>query len=272
MYHSITIGEKNTFDDWHLIFPGRPTVVMPQPKLNYVDVLGKSGSIDYTNALVKTPRYSDREGTWEFILLNPGDIESITGRDDHTAYDIIKMCFDISSYCDGRFFDRIVLEDDPDYAYSGRVWVSDVQSGSGWTRIIFSYHLGPFKHRLYNHVVQKFADLDSEDPIESSTTYSADIVVPPGSQFSPLFIKFHLAETTAKARTRYIKYHLSNEDNGGDETRVFIGSNFDKVHEFSGVGVSNYSGNSKSHITLSYLNQESIEPIIVEYWWNEAIL
>jgi threonine synthase len=33
VYHSITIGEKNTYDDWHLVASERPVVVPAAPKM-----------------------------------------------------------------------------------------------------------------------------------------------------------------------------------------------------------------------------------------------
>ena len=51
MYHSITIGTKNTWDDWHLIPKSRPLVNPPSVKTNVVDIPGGDGALDLSTAL-----------------------------------------------------------------------------------------------------------------------------------------------------------------------------------------------------------------------------
>ena len=46
MYHSITIGSKNTWDDWYLIPSSRPVVNPPKPKTKYIDIPGADGHLD----------------------------------------------------------------------------------------------------------------------------------------------------------------------------------------------------------------------------------
>ncbi len=43
MYHSITIGNKNTWDDWHLIPATRPLFNPPTVKTNMVNIPGGDG-------------------------------------------------------------------------------------------------------------------------------------------------------------------------------------------------------------------------------------
>lgn len=148
MYHSITIGDKNTFDDWHLIAPTRPSIVAPQPKFKYIDVLGKSGSLDYTNALTDEILYSDREGSWGFVVLNPGDLPDYMYTEEMYRYNWADLYSEILTYLNGRVFDRIVLEDDPEYTYKGRVWLNEWRSNAQWSQIVLNYRLEPFKHHL----------------------------------------------------------------------------------------------------------------------------
>lgn len=154
MYHSITIGDKNTFDDWHLFSPTRPVVSPPSPKTSYVDVLGMNGSLDYTEALTSTPRYNDREGSWEFIVLNPGDVPqySIEMEGVH-VYAWAELYSKIMKYLHGKYFDRIVLEDDPMFTYKGRLWVNEWRSDQNWSRIVINYRLKPFKYNKNGEAV-----------------------------------------------------------------------------------------------------------------------
>ena len=70
MYHSITIGEKNTWDDWHLIPTSRPLFSAPKVKENIIDIPGADGSLDLTIALTGRPTYENRIGSWTFAVQN----------------------------------------------------------------------------------------------------------------------------------------------------------------------------------------------------------
>lgn len=70
MYHSITIGDKNTWDDWHLVPLSRPFFAPPIPKTNFVDIPGGDGSIDLSTALSGRTVYENRTGTIEFMIVN----------------------------------------------------------------------------------------------------------------------------------------------------------------------------------------------------------
>ena len=68
MYHSITIGGKNTWDDWKMIPSSRPVVAPPVEKVVSVNVPGRDGTTYLSNSLTGYPVFKSREGTWEFYL------------------------------------------------------------------------------------------------------------------------------------------------------------------------------------------------------------
>ncbi len=70
MYHSITFGEKNTWDDWHLVPTSRPVFHPPAQKVKTIDVPGGNGVIDLSRALTGYPVYQNRTGSFEFIVPN----------------------------------------------------------------------------------------------------------------------------------------------------------------------------------------------------------
>ena len=70
MYHSITIGDKNTWDDWHLIPSERPIFLPPDVKTSYIETHSADGSIDLSEDLSGRPLYSDRKGSWDFYVAN----------------------------------------------------------------------------------------------------------------------------------------------------------------------------------------------------------
>src|SRR5690625_7190522 len=98
MYHSITFGDKNTWDDWHLIPSKRPSFNPPTVKSQYVDIPGGNGVLDLTESLTGYPLYNTRTGSWTFYVENgfkPWD----------------ELYSEISNYLHGQKL-RAILEDD----------------------------------------------------------------------------------------------------------------------------------------------------------------
>ncbi len=131
MYHSITIGEKNTWDDWHLIPSSRPLFNPPPVKTNYIEIPGGDGIIDLTTALTGRPVYGNRTGSWDFYVENGW-------MDWHVLYSEIMV------YLHGQKF-QAILEDDPDYYYEGRFDVNAWKSDPQFSRIVIDYNVGPYK-------------------------------------------------------------------------------------------------------------------------------
>ena len=139
MNHSITFGEKNTWDDWHLVSQVRPFFAPPALKTKHVDIPGASGFLDLSESLTGYPVYNNREGSFEFIILN----------DYGEWYDIYS---EIMNYLSGGGAQRAILEDERDFFYEGKFWVSDYKPGSSasepWSTITISYSVNPYKWAL----------------------------------------------------------------------------------------------------------------------------
>lgn len=133
MYHSITIGEKNTWDDWKLIPLSRPVVKPPEVVTKYVEIPGYDGSVDLTELLTGRPTYSRRVGDWKFMVTN-----------NYDGYDWQTLYSSIMNYLHGEELE-VRLEDDPDYFYTGRLSVSGWDSGKSYSTITIGYELMPFK-------------------------------------------------------------------------------------------------------------------------------
>ena len=110
MYHSVTFGDKNTWDDWRLVPASRPVFNPPAQKVTTLDIPGGDGVIDLSQSLTGYPVYQNRTGSIEFIVMN--DFKPW-----HMAYS------DIMDYLHGQKL-RAVLEDDPEYFYEGRFTVN----------------------------------------------------------------------------------------------------------------------------------------------------
>lgn len=139
-YHSIIFSEekstnngteKNTWDDWHLVPTSRPKFNMPGIKTNFVDIPGGDGSLDLTTALTGRPMYGNRQGSFEFLVMN-----------DYGYW--VERYSDIANYLHGKVF-RATLCDDPDYYYEGRFCLNEWKSEKNWSRIVIDYNVAPYK-------------------------------------------------------------------------------------------------------------------------------
>ena len=135
MYHSITFGDKNTWDDWHLVPSSRPVFNPPSLKRKILDIPGADGSIDLSESLTGYPVYTNREGSLEFIVMNGY-------KQWYQAYS------DIMSGLHGKTM-RAILEDDKEYFYEGRFTINEWKSSKDWSRIVIDYDLGPYKWLLH---------------------------------------------------------------------------------------------------------------------------
>lgn len=133
MYHSITFGSKNTWDDWHIVPSSRPVFDPPKVKTKTLDIQGKNGSLDLSEALTGYPVFNNREGSFEFIVLN-----------DYNVWN--ELYSDISDYLHGRVM-RAVLEDDPEYYYEGRFSVNKWKSDKNYSTISIDYSVFPYKRK-----------------------------------------------------------------------------------------------------------------------------
>jgi len=135
LYHSITFGDKNTWDDWHLVPSSRPVFNPPSLKRKILDIPGADGSIDLSESLTGYPVYTNREGSLEFIVMNGY-------KQWYQAYS------DIMDYLHGKTM-RAILEDDKEYFYEGRFTINEWKSSKDWSRIVIDYDLGPYKWLLH---------------------------------------------------------------------------------------------------------------------------
>ena len=131
MYHSITFGDKNTWDDWHLVSSSRPVFNPPSLKRKILDIPGADGSIDLSESLTGYPVYENREGSIEFIVMNGY-------KEWYQAYS------DIMDYLHGQTM-RAILEDDKEYFYEGRFTINEWKSSKDRSQIVIDYSLGPYK-------------------------------------------------------------------------------------------------------------------------------
>lgn len=140
MYHSISfdIGDKkvyNTWNKWYLIPTTRPVVAQPTQTYNYVEIPGRTGALDITDYLFKGPTYSDRVGSFEFL---------VTGIDRDRAYASRKA--DLARFFDGSKVMKMTLEDNPGYYYKGRFFFKQWTPEATYSRVTIEYRLEPYRY------------------------------------------------------------------------------------------------------------------------------
>lgn len=147
MYHSITFGDKNTWDDWCLIPTLDPIISPPTVKTNFIDVPGSNGSLDMSEILTGYPVYNNREGSLSFIAMN----RSASLQPECNPLKFRDLIADIMDYLHGHKM-NMVLEDDPDYYYSGRFELENANANINFNEIVIKYILEPYKWSIRSSI------------------------------------------------------------------------------------------------------------------------
>lgn len=101
------LDKFNTWYDWRLILTSKD-VTPPEPKTNYVDIDGMSGSLDLSEALTGEITYNDRTVSASFWTS------------EGTRKDRERLLRDIRIALHGKKI-KIIEPDDPDHYFYGRV-------------------------------------------------------------------------------------------------------------------------------------------------------
>lgn len=165
MYHSILIDGVSTWENqmevdgemktvgYHLVPSKRPTIAPPPVRTEYVDIPGADSQLDYTEVFGKIC-YGNRTGSWEFDVIHD------YGMIDSSFYDAALIAHiengDIlpdwpkqySKLVNAIHGKRciVILEDEPEYMYKGRLTVGELDSGEHFSTVKIDYVLEPYKY------------------------------------------------------------------------------------------------------------------------------
>ena len=109
------------------------------PKTNYIEIPGADGSIDVSEALGEI-KYKDRTGKLVFSVLPSEDFEEKKS--------------EISNLLNGKHFDRIILDKDPDFYYQGRCSINDWKCDKRIGQITVDLKLHPWKLKINETVIK----------------------------------------------------------------------------------------------------------------------
>lgn len=214
MYHSLTIGGKNTYSDWHLVPDGRPVINPPSLKIVDVDVPGANGTLDLSQALTGYALYNMREGTINFHVLNKKPMGWAS------------LYSTIANFLSGKTL-NVYHEDDPNWYYKGKMYIDSwIDNNDGtWSDISLGYKFQPYKF-YKNATTINVAD-------SGGTSYT----LLSGSNTSQPVIAY---VTNSSGNTSQVRF--SNSELGVSNRLLTIPSGTNKA--IPGLVVSNMSGSN----------------------------
>lgn len=139
---AIIINDKHSLNDYGM-WLSETDIGVPAPKTNYIDIVGGDGSLDFTEAFGKV-NYSNRQMTFKFSK----DFYSAKERDDFKGFIINEL--------DGLDA-TIVLEQDPDFEYRGRISLSFSRS-KNVLKIDMKVNANPYKLKRNKTVISVDGD------------------------------------------------------------------------------------------------------------------
>lgn len=138
MYFSVTFRSgaesRNTWLDWRLIPDTPPVVPPPEPVTNMVDIPGRQeGPIDMSKYPFGRLVYQRITGSWNFL------------REPDGHEDRVQFYESIRGWLHGREC-RVLLEEDMDHYYVGRLTVGPPSTGRGPQQITIGFNLMPVRY------------------------------------------------------------------------------------------------------------------------------
>lgn len=137
-FYSITINGKNTWDEWKLMPVKAGKIDFAPPELRYevADVAGSDDPLDFTEALTGYPLYKSRRGSIGFRFFDNG--VPVRNRFD-----------DIKNFLHGKKC-NVIIEDQPEYYYEGRMMVGELKFSKfgNWAEFDLSYILNAYKMEM----------------------------------------------------------------------------------------------------------------------------
>lgn len=133
--HGVIFGDKHTYRDWNLLTKTRPKISPPKPKLKMVQVPGTDTVIDLTERLTGKVHYEPRTISFEFTMI-----------DDRARWP--SRYSEILNYLHGRSI-RIIMDDDPNFYYVGRVQVGDLDPDKKIATLTMEAQVEPYKRERF---------------------------------------------------------------------------------------------------------------------------
>lgn len=130
--NGVKFDDKHSIIDWDLLMVSK-SIPLPEPKTISVDIPGRDGKIDLSNAFGEI-KYENRTLTFDFdIFSNPSDWWKLREKIAQTLYD--KKI-------------KIILDQDSNYYYLGRCKITSFTTTFTVAHISIECDCEPFKYKL----------------------------------------------------------------------------------------------------------------------------
>ena len=133
--HGVIFGDKHSYRDWGLLTKSRPKISPPKPKTKLIEVPGSDTVIDLTERLTGKVHYEQRTIKFEFIVMA-----------DRAQWPALYS--EIMNYLHGRSI-RIIMDDDPNFYYTGRVTVGDLDPEKKTAVLAMEAQVEPYKRERF---------------------------------------------------------------------------------------------------------------------------
>ena len=167
--YGMSIENFHSYIDFGLVPTSKPVINLPSPKLEYLEIPGRHGSIDITESLTKEVIYEMRVGSFEFIVSNPKKWDEIHSR--------------LISLVHGKKV-KIILDSEKEYVYQGRMHVSDFKSDKNYSLITLDYKLEPYKYSVSDikddgDIVYRLEDIVIKNSKSITLPFDSDMTLVP---------------------------------------------------------------------------------------------
>jgi len=124
---------KNTYSTWGLMLES-VSIPMPEPQTNYIQIPGRDGALDLSEALTGSVNFNDRPVTMQFSILNTYD-------------NWAALLTTIASYLHGKKY-KMRLDIDLTFYYYGRFTVDSSKSDEATSTIVITGIVEPYKYEV----------------------------------------------------------------------------------------------------------------------------
>lgn len=128
------LDKFNTWYDWRLILTGKD-VTPPEPKTNYVNIDGMSGSLDLSESLTGEITYEDRTVSASFWTC------------EGTYKERERLLRKIISYLHGKKI-KIIEPDDPDHYFYGRLKIKSKKNVLSYAEFTIEAICEPWRYAI----------------------------------------------------------------------------------------------------------------------------
>lgn len=137
--NGIQFGELHSYDDLSLILNSK-TIEAPSPKTDTLEVDGMDGVLDFTEYFGSI-KYKNRKLTFEFSTIVPRS-------------QFLSLFTTIQNSLHGKRM-KIILDDDPNYYYMGRLSCNSWKANKRIGTITIDADCDPYKYKLNETVISQ---------------------------------------------------------------------------------------------------------------------